>query len=147
MTACFSPCFQNLAPSFQRSDLRHAALIGASLAALLSMQNAHAADAAANPETSAGSADSADRIEVIGHRDPEGLLPDQSAPQAISAIGSDFLRKQAPTLNAYQLVAMLPGANVASSDPYGLSVSSGITLRGLGQDQIGVLMELSLIHI
>jgi len=141
MTACFSPCFQNLAPSFQRSDLRHAALIGASLAALLSMQNAHAADAAANPETSAGSADSADRIEVIGHRDPEGLLPDQSAPQAISAIGSDFLRKQAPTLNAYQLVAMLPGANVASSDPYGLSVSSGITLRGLGQDQIGVLME------
>jgi hypothetical protein len=57
MTACFSPYFQNLAPSFQRSGLRHAALIGASLAALLSAQNAHAADAGANPDTSADSAD------------------------------------------------------------------------------------------
>jgi hypothetical protein len=37
-------------------------------------------------------------------------------------------------------VSPLPG-NVASSDPYGLSTSSSLTLRGLGQDEIGVLME------
>ncbi len=80
-------------------------------------------------------------IRVIGHRDPEGLLPDQTEPRAVSAISSDFIVKQAPTLNAFQLVSLLPGANVASSDPYGLSTSSSLTVRGLGQDQIGVLLE------
>ncbi|MGA1798912.1 TonB-dependent receptor [Sphingomonas sp. 4RDLI-65] len=85
-------------------------------------------------------ADPAD-IRVIGHRDPEGLLPDQTDPKAVSAISADFIVKQAPTLNAFQLVNLLPGANVASSDPYGLSTSSSLTLRGLGQDQIGVLLE------
>lgn len=80
-------------------------------------------------------------IQVTGHPDPLGLLPDQSDARAVSAISTDFIIKQAPTLNAFQLVSLLPGANVSSSDPYGLSASSGITLRGLGQDQIGVLME------
>jgi iron complex outermembrane receptor protein len=80
-------------------------------------------------------------IRVVGHPDPEGLLPDQSALKAVSAISTDFIAKQAPTLNAFQLVNLLPGANVSSSDPYGLSTSSSLTLRGLGQDEIGVLME------
>ncbi|MBB4618552.1 iron complex outermembrane receptor protein [Sphingomonas abaci] len=80
-------------------------------------------------------------IRVIGHRDPEGLLPDQTEPRAVSAISADFIGKQAPTLNAFQLVGLLPGANVASSDPYGLSTSSSLTLRGLGQDEIAVLLE------
>ena len=80
-------------------------------------------------------------IRVVGHPDPEGLLPDQAAPKVISAISADFITKQAPTLNAFQLVNLLPGANVSSSDPYGLSTSSSLTLRGLGQDKIGVLME------
>jgi iron complex outermembrane receptor protein len=80
-------------------------------------------------------------IRVVGHPDPEGLLPDQRDPKAVSAISADFITKQAPTLNAFQLVSLLPGANVSSSDPYGLSTSSSLTLRGLGQDEIGVLME------
>jgi iron complex outermembrane receptor protein len=80
-------------------------------------------------------------IVVTGHPDPEGRLPDQTIPQAVSAISADFIVKQAPTLNAFQLVSLLPGANVSSSDPYGLSNYSSLTLRGFGQDQIGVLME------
>ena len=80
-------------------------------------------------------------IQVIGHPEPEGLLPDQIAPKAVSAISADFIIKQAPTLNAFQLVNLLPGANVSSSDPYGLSATSSLTLRGMGQDQIGVLLE------
>ncbi|MGF7154212.1 TonB-dependent receptor [Novosphingobium gossypii] len=80
-------------------------------------------------------------IQVIGHPDPEGLLPDQTAPKAVSAISADFITKQAPTLNAYQLVNLLPGANVSTSDPYGLSATSSLTMRGMGQDAIGVLME------
>ena len=80
-------------------------------------------------------------IRVIGRADPAGLLPDQETPRAESAISADYIVKQAPTLNAFQLVALLPGTTVASSDPYGLSTSSSLTLRGLGQDEIGVLME------
>ncbi|MGW8280743.1 TonB-dependent receptor [Sphingomonas aurantiaca] len=80
-------------------------------------------------------------IRVVGKQDPAGFLPDQKVPRAQSAISADFIVKQAPTLNAFQLVTLLPGANVASSDPYGLSTSSSLTLRGLGQDEIGVLME------
>ncbi len=80
-------------------------------------------------------------IVVTGRPDPEGLLPDQSVPKQQSALSADFIAKQAPTQNAFQLVSLLPGANVASSDPYGLSTSSSLTLRGLGQDEIGVLME------
>ncbi len=80
-------------------------------------------------------------IRVIGRRDPEDLLPDQTEPKAVSAISTAFIAKQAPTLNAFQLVNLLPGANVSSSDPYGLSTSSSLTLRGLGQDEIGVLLE------
>lgn len=93
--------------------------------------------ASAEPAADTGNKD----IKVIGHPDPEGLLPDQTAPKAVSAISTDFIAKQAPTLNAFQLVNLLPGANVSSSDPYGLSTSSSLTLRGLGQDEIGVLME------
>ncbi|CAH0356653.1 hypothetical protein SPH9361_04295 [Sphingobium sp. CECT 9361] len=97
----------------------------------------------AAPAVLAADGDEQDRapIEVTGYPDPLGLLPDQRAPKAISSIADAFIRKQAPTLNAFQLVNLLPGANVSSSDPYGLSATSSLTLRGLGQDQIGVLLE------
>ncbi|MCW1430645.1 TonB-dependent receptor [Novosphingobium sp. JCM 18896] len=95
------------------------------------------------PPAHADEADNDDpaNIQVVGYPDPQGLLPDQTEPKAVSAISADFITKQAPTLNAFQLVNLLPGANVSTSDPYGLSASSGITLRGIGQDAIGVLME------
>ena len=95
----------------------------------------------ATPAHAETPADDPNTISVTGHPDPEGLLPDQTAPKAVSAISAEFIVKQAPTFNAFQLVGLLPGANVSSSDPYGLSVSSSLTLRGLGQDEIGVLME------
>ena len=112
----------------------------ASFTCMTAMALALLAASAANAEATADKADAAD-IRVIGHPDPEGLLPDQQAAKAVSAISADFIAKQAPTLNAFQLVNLLPGANVSSSDPYGLSASSSLTLRGLGQDEIGVLME------
>jgi iron complex outermembrane receptor protein len=95
------------------------------------------------PTAFAADGDDADpaTIRVIGHPDPEGLLPDQTAPKSVSAVSVDFIIKQAPTLNAFQLVNLLPGANVSTTDPYGLSATSSLTLRGLGQDQIGVVLE------
>lgn len=99
--------------------------------------------APAGAQTQADSRDGADPVDirVVGLLDPEGLLPDQTVPKSESTIAAAFITKQAPTLNAFQLVNLLPGATVASSDPYGLSTSSSLTLRGLGQDEIGVTME------
>lgn len=94
-------------------------------------------------EYSAADADSSDSapITVTGYVDPQGLLPDQVAPVSISEVSVNYITKQAPTLNAYQLINHLPGANVATTDPYGLSPFSSLNLRGLGSDSIGVLME------
>ena len=114
--------------------------VGASLNALVlagSMAFAAQAEAAAVKDAAEPVSD----IRVTGHPDPEGLLPDQTAPKAVSAISADFITKQAPTLNAFQLVNLLPGANISTTDPYGLSATSSLTLRGMGQDEIGVLME------
>ncbi len=120
-----------------RLPRRRAACAAIALAASLA---AAPATAQTDPRPDTPSADPAE-IRVAGQPDPAGLLPDQRVPRAQSAISAEFIAKQAPTLNAFQLVTLLPGANVASSDPYGLSTSSSLTLRGLGQDQIGVLME------
>ena len=45
-------------------------------------------------------------IRVVGTPDPAGLLPDQKVPRGQSAISADFIVKQAPTLNAFQLVTL-----------------------------------------
>lgn len=99
------------------------------------------AGAAHADEAGSDNLDAGGSIRVVGHVDPAGLLPDQDAPKAVSSIGEAFIARQAPTTNAFQLVALLPGANVSSTDPFGLSATSSLTLRGLGQDSIGVLME------
>ena len=113
----------------------HLILVGQAALATALMSVAPAAMAAEDDQTDRAT------IEVTGYPDPQGLLPDQIAPKAVSSIAEAFISKQAPTLNAFQLVNLLPGANMSSSDPYGLSATSSLTLRGLGQDQIGVLLE------
>ncbi|MTK64820.1 MAG: TonB-dependent receptor plug domain-containing protein, partial [Methanobacterium sp.] len=70
-----------------------------------------------------------------------GLIEDRNDAKAVSAVSADFIGGQAPTENAFQLISLLPGANVGSSDPYGISSASRLVLRGLGQDEIGVLMQ------
>lgn len=119
---------------------RKRAMRGAAMAlAMMAGTAAVAAHAAAANDADTG--DGTRPIRVIGHPDPEGLLPDTDAPKAVSTIGAAFIEKQAATFNAFQLVNILPGANVAGTDPFGLSTSSSLTLRGLGQDAIGVTME------
>jgi outer membrane cobalamin receptor len=70
-----------------------------------------------------------------------GLIRAQEQAKSVSTISSEFIKKQATIQNAYQLVSLLPGANVSASDPYGLSQQNSLTLRGLGQDEIGYLLE------
>lgn len=121
----------------KRPMLRAAMLMSAAFVATPAL----AASAPADTADSAPDDRAPGDIVVTGRADPAGLLPDQTVPKQQSAISAAFLSRQAPTLNAFQLVNLLPGATVASTDPYGLSATSSLTLRGLGQDEIGVLME------
>lgn len=77
----------------------------------------------------------------VGGQPGGGLIRAETAAKSTSTVSSDFLRRQAPTENAFQLVSLLPGANVATSDPLGLSAGNDLSLRGLGGDEIGYLLE------
>ena len=68
------------------------------------------------------------------------ILP-QTETRSLSTVSQAAIERAAPTLNAYQLVAALPGANVAMSDPYGLSQQLSLSVRGFSQDQIGYVLE------
>ncbi len=70
-----------------------------------------------------------------------GLIAPQSEAQGTSSVGADYIAEQVPTEHAFQLIKLLPGANVATSDPFGLSTAYSLSLRGLGQDEIGVLLD------
>ncbi|WP_415667558.1 TonB-dependent receptor [Zymomonas mobilis] len=70
-----------------------------------------------------------------------GLIQKETETRSVSHISTDFIQKQAPTANAFDLVAMLPGANVTSSDPLGFSTQTNITIRGLSGDAIGYVLE------
>lgn len=81
----------------------------------------------------------ADRNE--GHQPGGGLIRPQSGMKSVSTVGQDYIMKQAPMATAFQLVALLPGANVSTSDPMGFSPNTDINIRGLSNDSIGYVLE------
>ncbi len=70
-----------------------------------------------------------------------GLIARQDGAAARSTIGAAFIARQAPTTNAFEALRLAPGANVSTSDPYGLSPGINIAVRGLGGDEIAYLVE------
>lgn len=76
-----------------------------------------------------------------GNQPGGGLIHPQQGVRSVSTVDRDFIDKQVPTASAYQLAAMLPGANVATSDPFGFSPATNITVRGLNNDAIGYILE------
>ena len=70
-----------------------------------------------------------------------GLIAPRTDGQSVSAVSRDFIQRQAPTENAYQLISLLPGANSSTADPLGFSTQTGLTVRGLTEDEIGTLLE------
>lgn len=76
-----------------------------------------------------------------GHQPGGGLIRPENGIRAVSSVSRDFIAKQAPSATAFQLVTLLPGANVATSDPLGFSPSTNITVRGLNGDAIGYVLE------
>jgi len=69
-----------------------------------------------------------------------GLMVEEKGTKQKSTVTTDFIATQAPTSNPVQLLRYLPGANVSSSDAFGVQ-QSDITVRGLGSTQIGVSLE------
>lgn len=102
--------------------------------------------ASAQAETAPASADAAqDGIVVTGRSSATeapggGLLGRETAPKAVQTVDRDFIAKQAPTINAQQLLAMLPSANVSDADPYGLMPGQSF-VRGLDSSEIAWVME------
>ena len=78
---------------------------------------------------------------VSGTQPGGGLISRQDAPVSRSTVGVDFIAKQPPTSNAFELLRLAPGANISTSDPYGLSPSVNIAVRGLNSDEVAYLVE------
>ena len=70
-----------------------------------------------------------------------GLIGKQDAAMSRSTVSVDFIAKQAPTSNAFELLRLSPGANISTSDPYGLSPGVNIAVRGLNSDEVAYLVE------
>jgi iron complex outermembrane receptor protein len=78
---------------------------------------------------------------VTGVAPGGGLITEETAAVSRSTVSVDFIAKQAPTSNAFELLRLSPGANVSTSDPYGLSPSVNISVRGLNGDEVAYLVE------
>jgi outer membrane receptor protein involved in Fe transport len=78
---------------------------------------------------------------VTGTAPGGGLITETKVPRSQSTVSVDFIAKQAAGANAFDLLRLTPGANNATSDPYGLSPGVNITLRGLNGDEVAYLLE------
>lgn len=70
-----------------------------------------------------------------------GLMRPVYTSQATSVVSKPFIDTQAPISSSFQLVSHLPGANIAASDPFGLSPYTNVTIRGLNSDALGFTLE------
>lgn len=77
----------------------------------------------------------------IGKQAGGGLIRPEDSVRSLSSVSSDFIHKQAPTSNVYNLISLLPGANVSGSDPFGLATQTDMTVRGMTSDSIGYVLE------
>lgn len=78
---------------------------------------------------------------VAGHHPGGGLIHVEQGNKSVSTVDQDYISRQPPTATAFQLISVLPGANVSTSDPFGFSPATDITVRGLGNDALGYVLE------
>ncbi len=86
----------------------------------------------------------AEEVLVQGSRRHEaggGLIRKQTEAKSVSTVSSAYIQTQPAIQNVYQFVQLAPGALVSNSDPFGLSEQFSINLRGLGQDELGYVLE------
>ena len=77
---------------------------------------------------------------VTGMAPGGGLIGRQDAAVSRSTVSTDFIAKQAPTSNVFELLRLVPGANVSTADAYGLSPSVNVAVRGLNSDEVAYVL-------
>jgi len=77
---------------------------------------------------------------VTGQDIGGGLMIQEDQPKTRSTVTRDYIAKQSPTANPYQLIDALPGVNSVSSDAYGLN-GGNITIRGFNSNEIGLTID------
>jgi iron complex outermembrane receptor protein len=65
-----------------------------------------------------------------------GLIQQEESPKARSSVNRDYMEKQSPTGNPYQMINLLPGVNTYDQDGTGL-FGGNIRVRGFNSDQLG----------
>ncbi|KAF1044247.1 MAG: Ferric enterobactin receptor [Herbaspirillum frisingense] len=65
-----------------------------------------------------------------------GLIQAEESPKARSSVNRDYMEKQSPTGNPYQMINLLPGVNTYDNDGSGL-FGGNIRVRGFNSDQLG----------
>ncbi|HIV71862.1 MAG TPA: TonB-dependent receptor [Candidatus Aquabacterium excrementipullorum] len=88
----------------------------------------------ANPQDTP-SATGVTRKEIGG-----GLMVDENVSKSKSSVTRDFIQKQQPTADVFQLLKYTPGSNAATSDAWGLSPGV-LSVRGLDGTQMGFNFE------
>ncbi|MDJ1164131.1 TonB-dependent receptor [Burkholderia gladioli pv. gladioli] len=69
-----------------------------------------------------------------------GLIVDEDVPKSKSSVTRDFIQKQQPSADVFQILKYSPGANAAAGDAYGLN-QGVISVRGLEGGQMGFNFE------
>jgi len=70
-----------------------------------------------------------------------GLIKREVMAKSVSTVSSAFIRSQSAIQNVYQYVQLTPGALVSTTDPYGLNEQYSLNVHGLGQDELGYVLE------
>ncbi|WP_075256034.1 TonB-dependent receptor [Herbaspirillum camelliae] len=65
-----------------------------------------------------------------------GLIQAEDSPKARSSVNREYIEKQSPTSNPYQMINLLPGVNTYDNDGSGL-FGGNIRVRGFNSDQLG----------
>lgn len=69
-----------------------------------------------------------------------GLMVDENVSKSKSSVTRDFIQKQQPTADVFQLLKYTPGSNAATSDAWGLSPGV-LSVRGMDGTQMGFNFE------
>ena len=64
-----------------------------------------------------------------------GLIQAEDSPKARSSVNREYIEKQSPTSNPYQMINLLPGVNTYDNDGSGL-FGGNIRVRGFNSDQL-----------
>ncbi len=134
--------------SIPATTILRAFLTGTSLSTALLVSEAHAQSVPASqaaPRTENVVVTGRNPVEsangVTGRAPGGGLMSVQTVAREQSTVTRDLIAKLSPSTTAAQIIQNSPGTNVATSDPFGFSDQTNVTVRGLNQDEIGYLYE------